>query len=448
MRFVAIALFLLAIPLLQAWMRQGVRQQRYVWMAVGFMPFVIGWWHLDASLISWAHWPGYVKGMLVSLLDAVAVAVLLTMRGDRARTPFVGLIVAYLLAATLAIASAEVKQAAFFFAWQLARMLLVFLAVSRIASRPDGPRYVIYGLMAGATVQAGFSVSQWLQGIDQAAGTMGHQNLLGMATHFAIYPALALLLAGRRDAILLIGFAASVIAVVLTGSRGTIGFAGIGVVLLILMSMVRRPTGAKTGIAVAGVLALLAASPVAYSLLNKRLTADSMASSDEERESFKRAAWMMIRDHPMGVGPNQYVIVANSGGYSERAGVNWNTASRATHVHHTYLLMTAEMGFIGAAAFIALMLLPIAAALRFAWTRRRDPRGDLALGLAVTLIAVAAHCLYEWIYVLFTIQYLHGICLGLVAGLILQRRRERRRGRPRAQPEPLAPPRQPTPATA
>ena len=430
MRFVAVALILLAIPLLHGWMRQSVRNRHLVWMAIGLLPFTIGAFHLDASIISWAMWPGYVKGLLVSLLDAAAVAVLLTMSGGRGRTPFAWLIGGYIAVAALAIAFADIKMAAFFFAWQLGRVLLVMLAVSRIASRPEGARYVLYGILAGAIFQAVFSVWEHLHGVAQAAGTMGHQNLLGLMLHFAAYPALALMLAGRRDKILLIGFAASLLAMMLTGSRGTIGIAAAGVGVLVLMSLLRRPTGRKSAIAGAGLAVLLIAAPLGFSTLAKRLSADSIASSNEEREAFKRAAWLMIRDHPMGVGANQYVVAANGGGYSARAGVVWNASSRSANVHNTYLLMTAELGYLGGAAFMLLMLLPPLAAFRYAWADRRDPRGELALGLGVALAAVAVHCLFEWVYVIYPVQYLHGIGLGLLAGLIRQRQRETRPKRP------------------
>ena len=38
--------------------------------------------------------------------------------------------------------------------------------------------------------------------------------------------------------------------------------------------------------------------------------------------------WAMGNNHPMGVGANQYVIVADSKGYSQNAGVIWNSLSR------------------------------------------------------------------------------------------------------------------------
>jgi O-antigen ligase len=425
-RFVALALFLALIPVLHGWMTNNVAQRRWVWMVIGFLPFAIDWLHLDASIISWAMWPGYVKGMLVSLLDAIAVAVLFTLPGRRLKTPFLWLILAYALASALTVTFAQIKMAAFFYVWQLLRMLLVTAAVARIASTMDGVRSVMTGVMIGAIVQGCFSISERLHGVAQAGGTMGHQNSLGMAMHFAIYPTLALLLAGRRDKLTMLAFASSVIAVVLTGSRATIGLAGAGVVVLVLLSMIQRPSGRKTMIAALGGMLILAAAPLAYFTLAARLSSESIASSDEERSAFERAAWMMHADHPMGIGPNQYVVVANTQGYSARAGVNWNSGSRATNVHNTYLLMLSETGYIGIAAFAALMILPVLAAMRFARRKRRDPRSELALGLAVALGAVALHCMFEWIYVTYPIQYLHAITLGLLGGLIRQRQLEAR----------------------
>lgn len=444
MRFVAIALFILAIPLLHGWMQRSVRNRQWVWIATGFLPFVIGSFHLDASIISWAMWPGYVKGLLISLLDAAAVAVLMTEPGRRGRTPFALLIGGYVAVALIAVTQADVKMAAFFFAWQSARMLLVMLAVARFATRPDGARLVLYGVMAGAIYQTSYCIGERLHGVAQVTGTMGHQNLLGMILHFAVYPALALILAGRRDKILFVGFAASLLAMMLTGSRGTVGIAAGGCALLIVLSMIRRPSSRKSAIAGAGVAALLIATPLGYSTVSARLSQDSIASSNEEREAFERAAWLMIDDHPMGVGANQYVIVANTQGYSARAGVNWNSTSRSTNVHNTYLLMTAELGYLGGAAFLLLMIVPPLIAFRYAWTNRRDPRGELALGMGVALAAVAVHCMYEWIYVMASVQYLQGIALGIVAGLIRQRQLERS---PRRRPI-LAPPMLPSsPAT-
>lgn len=421
MRFVALALLLLAIPLLYATLQATPRYKRELWIAVGLLPFVISAWHLDASIISWAMWPGYVKGMIISLLDVVAIVVLIMAPRQKLKTPFAGLIVAYAAAVVVATFNADPKMASFFYFWVLCRMLLVFFAVSRIASQPKGIQYIGYGLATGVLLQAFFAINQKLHGVAQASGTMAHQNSLGMATHFVLFPCLALLLAGRREKITTFGFLAAIICVVLTGSRATIGLAAAGIVIMLLLSFAMRATPRKGQIIGMGVVVLLAASPVAYAGLSKRLSAESIASSDSERTAFKRAAWMIIDDHPFGVGANEYVITANVGGYSERAGVAWNGGSRAANVHNTYLLMTAEIGYIGAAIYIALMLIPVMMLMTFAWRNKRSFNGELALGFAMALAVVAAHCLYEWIYVTDPIIYLHAICLGMGAGLFRQK---------------------------
>src|SRR3546814_17180540 len=82
---------------------------------------------------------------------------------------------------------------------------------------------------------------------------MGHQNLLGLMLHFVTLPLLALLLAGERSKLIMMGVFAALVAVALGASRGAIGFVAIGLALLFLLSLARRPTSHKwkiTGLAV------------------------------------------------------------------------------------------------------------------------------------------------------------------------------------------------------
>ena len=427
MRFIGLAIIILALPGLYAWLRANPRHQPYVWFAIGFMPFVISTWNLDASIISWAYWPGHTKGLIVSLLDAVAVVVLLVRPKVPVSLPLRGIIIAYLLSALISVVFSGQPEAAIFYVWQLGRMLLLFFAVSSICTDPRAPQYIIAGLVCAITLQAGYAIKEKLSGVLQASGTLGHQNLLGMVTHFVLYPSLAILLAGGKRRLPYVGVAAALIVVATGASRATIGLAGAGIILLLLLSMLRRSTGHKMRIAGLGVLALALATPIALSGLEQRFeTKGSIDSSNEERKAFENTAKMMLADHPMGVGANQYVVTANTQGYSDRAGVNWNYASRSAHVHNTYLLVAAETGWLGLLCFILFMTVPIFAAFRFSWADRKDPRGDLALGLGVTMTIVAIHCFFEWITVLFVVQYLFAICMGMISGLIGQRRIEKR----------------------
>ncbi|MEP4727545.1 O-antigen ligase family protein [Parasphingorhabdus sp.] len=422
MRFVALAVIIFSVPVFMVLLQQNARYRRYLYFAVGFLPFVISAWNLDAAIISWATWPGQTKGVVITLLDALALAIVIRSRRSPMVFPFTALFIAYIGAASLSILFSNNPQASFFYAWQLGTVLLVFWAVANIAMTKDGPKMIIAGLVCGITLQAGFSISQKLSGVVQASGTMGHQNLLGVATHFALYPSLAMLMATKKAKLPLLGVIAGLIVVAFGASRATIGLAGIGVMLIIFLSMVRKPSARKTKVAVIGLVVLAIATPIAVASLQQRFAITSTEGSNEERQAFERAAKMIWADHPMGIGANQYVVIANTEGYSQKAGVIWNRGSRSAPVHNSYLLVAAETGFIGLLCFILLISVPIIAAFRFAWSNRGDPRGDMAVGIGVTLIIFALHSFYEWVMLTWVIQYMLAIATGMLAGLITHRK--------------------------
>jgi len=113
----------------------------------------------------------------------------------------------------------------------------------------------------------------------------------------------------------------------------------------------------------------------------------------------------MLSDHPMGVGANHFTAVANIEGYFARAGKTWS-GERANNVHNIYWLVAAETGYIGLVAFLALLVHPLIAAFRCSFGHRRDPRGDLLLGLGGALLVVYIHSFEEWVFVTFDAQYL------------------------------------------
>lgn len=428
MRFIAIAFILAAIPAFCMWLKQGRRQRLQAYALIGLLPFTINSWNLDAALISWAGWPGPAKGIVITLLDALALAILITHRPPGRSTPLVGWLLLYLATATLSVAVSYQAMPSAFYAFQLVRVVILAVAVARIAPDKEGIRWLAYGLALGITYQAGITIWQKAGGALQAAGTMGHQNLLGMMGHFVILPLLALLLGGERSKIFMLGVISAMVAVALGASRGSVGFAGLGLALLVLLSLARRTTPHKWRMLRFGALALALAGPLAYLALENRFERQEgvQSGAGEERKAFERAANAMWSDHPMGIGANMYVVIANSKGYSDRAGVNWSSG-RSTSVHNAYLLAAAETGWLGLFSFIALFAATIATGLRFAFVNRRDPAGELALGCSVAFIAAAAHNLYEWIIVQYQAQYMIAITLGIIGGLVRDRKRVRQR---------------------
>lgn len=425
MRFIGLALIFLSFPIFVSLLKSRPEKRVWAYFAVGIMPFTMGWLNLDAALINWAEWPGHTKGAIVTVLDALALAIIVTSPSPFKKLPILGVFVAYVFAAILSMAFSNQPITSGFYAFQMLRMLLMFVAVASIMRDPKAIQWLAYGLAAGAMFQGVITIQQRLSGAVQAAGTMGHQNLLGFMLHFVTLPLLALLLAGIKNKLVIFGVLFALIAIALGASRGTVGFAGIGLVVLLALSMARRMTPHKWKIVGLSLLALTVVVPLSLNTLSLRFgTSQIDTGPDGEREAFERAATSMWSDHPMGVGANQYVVVANSQGYSDRAGVVWNFGSRAAHVHNMYLLAAAETGWIGLITLASLLCWSIIRGLFFAFRHRRDPRGDVVLGASVAILAAALHSGYEWIFVTYQAQYMFVISLGMIAGLIRQVKRE------------------------
>ncbi len=421
MRYLAILAILLAFPLFCLWLKQGRRQRLWAYALIGLLPFTVSAWNLDAGLINWSGWPGYAKGAVITLLDSLALAILVTHRSPKAVTPLLGWLLLYIGAAVLSISMSETPMASGFYAFQLVRIVILTVAIARISSDAEAIRWIAYGLVAAITIQAAMTILQRASGTLQATGTMGHQNLLGFMTHFVLLPLLAMLLGGERSKLIMLGVIAAFVVIIASASRGAVGFSGLGVGILLVLSPLRRTTGHKRRILGFAAVTLAVAAPFAYASLQDRFEAQGTQSgAGEERRAFERAANAIWSDHPMGVGANMYIIVGNTKGYSQRAGVNWSSGM-STNVHNAYLLAAAETGWPGLIAFIALFTAPIVAGLRFAFVNRRDPKGEVALGFTAALIAAAAHNLYEWIIFVYQAQYMFAIALGVIAGLARER---------------------------
>lgn len=422
MKWIALLVFILVGAGLTLALRQDRRAALVAAFLLGFLPFVTGPWNLLIAPYSFAGWPGYVKGWEVGLIDLVAVACLLGLPRSRHRLPFVHVFLLYIAATTFSVFFAQNFNIALAYPIQLGRVFLVFVAVSRLSSSPMGLKATFQGLFVGIAYQAAVAIFAWLGGAVQTGGSFGHQNQLGFVTHLVFLPAFALILARQWNRWALLGLSSGAIVIVLTVSRGTILFAGVGLTITYLLSVLLRWSPRKAGVAL-GSLAFLALSyPVIQATFQQRfeVKGGSFTKADEEREAFARAAIMMSSDHPFGVGPNHYVLVANTGGYSQRAGVIWNSGSRGANVHNTYLLVLAESGIIGLISLVVLLMAVIFTTATYAFRNRRLVEAEILVGIAAAFCAIFLHSFYEWVLVTYHSQYLIATSLGVAAGLIRQ----------------------------
>ena len=419
MKWVFLLGLLVFTPWLASYLKGNPKYLPHAGFAMGILPFLLSGLNLTASPIAWPYWTGAVKGFDISLLDGVAVAVIFATK--RARTP-IALKLAFAiycigcLVSTME-GSSGLRMASTFYDWQIVRAALIYIAVTRATvTDPKVPVAIVMGMGMGLGLQAFVTIDEYVGGRRQAGGMFGHQNLLGMASHFAVFPAAALLLAGHHTKQAIAIVLSGLVVAFTGGSRATIGLFAIGLVITLCLSLWRKSTGRKAAVAAGLVVALLVSLPVLYTAIERR-DDETRANSTLERSLMISAAKMIIADHPLGVGPNRYVVVANVGGYSARAGMLWDRGNREAPVHNTYYLVTAEMGWIGLIGLLGMYASLLALGLGGLRSAPPGLHGEMLVGLTGTLIVLMAHSYYEWITMYFHIHYLFAINVGLLVGL-------------------------------
>ena len=422
MKFIFLVLLLAAIPWFSARFAYSEKARRAGAFALSFLPLISHQVQTSVFPIAWPYWPGYVRGFEFGIEDAVAIAALIAVKR---RSAPVGNVIAYAALGALALASAfhgVAPLASSFVAWQFARSCLVYLAVYRLCQSMFAIRGLIGGLTAGLCLNAIAATRQHFDGISQATGLFEHQNLLGMLSHFIVLTGAGLYIADRSSRWPLIALGAGAIVAVFGASRATVALQAIGLVAVIILSLVRRPSRRAGSLLAIGLFGMLLAAPFAYKAISPRIAAAAAGPEYDERAAFESAAKSMISDHPLGVGANHYVIVANTQGYSARAGVTWASGSRSANVHNAYLLTIAEMSYAALVPLIWLLGVPALLAVAAAFRRRRAEFGPILIGAGAANVMVAVHSTVEWIFVTQEVQLLLAANIGLIASaLALQR---------------------------
>ncbi|MBL8657160.1 MAG: hypothetical protein JNJ92_07350 [Altererythrobacter sp.] len=423
MRFVALAIILASLPVFIGLLGKNTRNRDWAMAAIGLLLFLVGALQVDAAIISWPAWPGSSKGILVSPVDMLALAMIATRPGRDNRIPFAGLSVLWLIPTALSLFPSNVPMASAFVLAQGVQLILFATAVAGELTRPSALPRLVQGLSLGLIIQASFVVQQKLTGVIQATGTMGHQNSLGMMVELSVLPLIGYVLEGGKGRLCYAGVAAGLLIAAGGGSRGTLLFLALGISVLLLFSLLRGMTPRKGKILALGVGAAVVFVPLALATLKDRFGEHTMVTEEAEREAFKRAARMIADDHPLGAGANMYISVANAEGYSKRAGVNWNTGSRAAAVHNAFLLARAETGRAGE---IALYLLILAVVWRGLTTGRRIQApllGGATIGAGAAAVAILAHNHFEFVFSYGVIQRFFWLNAGIVFACAMVERR-------------------------
>jgi O-Antigen ligase len=418
MRFVAIALILASLPIFLFLLQQYRHRRDVALIALGFFVFCGGNLQIDAAFISWPLWSGTVRGIQISPVDTLAIALIMTRKHMRLPWPFIGFLLLYGATILVSITVASVPLASAFSLIQLLRAILIFVAIAGEWHHVGARSGLMAGLSLGLILQAAYVINQKLSGVVQATGTMYHQNVLGMMAELALLPLIAAALSGDRRKLVYAGIAGGFIVIAGGGSRGAMGIVFGAVLLLPILSVIRRRTAHKMRLIGVGAIGMAIAVPLGLATLQDRFGDTPFTTQEQQRAAFERAATAMAKDHFFGVGANLYVPVANLEGYADKAGVAWNQANRSAPVHNAYLLARAETGRLGELALLLMLIVPALMGLRFAFSHRRASTGDNVLGASIALLAVGVHNLYEFAAHTYHPQILILINIAIISGSI------------------------------
>lgn len=363
---------------------------------------------IDYGLLQGAH-IGWVSGVFLRLSDIsfllLPLVWLAAGQGRLHLAPRVTLpALAFMLACLLTIINSTAAGYSFYQVFQLATIFVCyfFIATNSLTSRED-LRQVVRFLMVSLLFQSVLSIFQVQTAIDlnlrtgqevsfmtvgegmvRGYGTIGRPNAFGGFVVPLILLAEVMIMSGleRRRGLCWVAMVLGVAALVFSFSRGAwVSFAAANLFLVALAYRRRLEWMRRLLLAQAVVAAVI--FPFLLLILERLFGYDAGAAWS--RWPLMKLAWNMIQDHPyLGVGVNTFLNVAPYYITPDIAGA-W-----VGEVHNMYLLMAAEAGLLGLAAFLWLMGAFFAQASRL--SRSDDPfLGALGLGGMAALVAVATH---------------------------------------------------------
>jgi O-antigen ligase len=252
--------------------------------------------------------------------------------------------------------------------------------------------FMIWQMISGMTFSIGGIDAMLWENPRRVAGTIDSPQVVGGITsaYLAIACAMLWVFPKRTQKVFAaICFGVGCIALVGTGSRSSWGGFAVAMLVFVLMSLWRG--WMRRGTVVLLFITVLVIGALFYQPILGRLTEDDGGSADSRPKMFT-LAWNVIEANPwLGVGANNYALVAPNYYTPEVGNLGYIIDSV---VHNRYLLTWAETGLGGLLLFISFLAAPLIVAWRhIRWSDRH--RALLALGLGCALISMYIQMLAE-----------------------------------------------------
>src|SRR5437764_408041 len=137
---------LLSFPVFYSLLRAYPHRRGFAFVAIGALPFLTNL-PLSGYLYGWPMWAGTAKGIMIPLLDSIALALIATRARRPKLLPFWGLFLLYGLTVIVSTFHSQMWVASAFALWQLMLVALIFAAVGGESDEPN-LRYSLWGGMA------------------------------------------------------------------------------------------------------------------------------------------------------------------------------------------------------------------------------------------------------------------------------------------------------------
>ncbi len=236
---------------------------------------------------------------------------------------------------------------------------------------------------------------KYIHHVYQVYGTFEHQNSFSTFTTMIGLVFLGAALAPKEDKsnwfLWVYVFCAFMVQSAL--SRGSLFTFALGTAIVIALSLIDQVTKRRVYVLVGLAAVTLIGLAFTMDTLVERFKGDKQYNNESEktREMLNEASRMMVHDHPLGVGWNNYGRMINSGpghhygdlidNYNRSVGNTVDPSYQKGISESLYYLILAENGYLSLILFVGFFSLFLFMNLRAAWTFRSDFIGGYSIGM-------------------------------------------------------------------
>jgi hypothetical protein len=415
----------------------------------------------DVNFMSRNFYRGTVRGFEFSLVDILAISVLLgtllAPRREQTRAfwaPGLGVMLLFFLYCGFSIAISEPRLFGLFELLKMLRGLIIFLTVAFYLQSEREMRILLLALGLVICYEGMQALRQrYLWGVHRVFGTVDHSNSLSALLCLTAPVFVAAF--NSRIPLWLKGLCAAALAFSCVGVILTISRAGVVIMALVLLGSVLATMSIRFNfkkvvifsIVCVGVAGLVAKS---WQTLVERFRESTLTEEYENRENqgrgyYLRLAEAIAAENFFGVGLNNWSWwVSNK--YGPRQGYRFNPYKstdidpsyiipkdvtniddpQAAPAHNLGALTVGELGLPGLVLFALVWARWLQMGFSFLWKRTPDPMRRIAVGIFFGLCGMWLQSLTEWVFRHSPIFYMCHILLGVLAGLYYLKRQERR----------------------